>query len=110
MLKKSNKVKANASSENPREWPIKNKLAPFLNSVFKDPKEYELELIDGEYRVTPKGLLSTGSLLTAIVIAAHRYGIYCDILSWEGRPRIYLYSDPNHATLDSLFFSARIEE
>lgn len=109
MLKKSKKVKANAS-ENPREWPIKTKLAPFLNSVFKDPKEYELELVDGEYRVTPKGLLSTSGLLTAIVIAAHRWGIYCDILSWEGKPRIYLYSDPKHPTVDELVFKARIEE
>lgn len=110
MLKKSPKVKANASSENPREWPMKKKVVPFLNSVFKSMKDYELELVDGEYRVTPKGLLTTGGLLTDIVIFAHRFGIYCDIVSVEGKPRIYLYSDPAHATIDQLAFALKIAE
>lgn len=110
MLKKSPKVKTNASSDNPREWPMKKKLVPFLNSVFKSAKDYELETIDGEYRVTPKGLLSSGGLLTSIVIAAHRYGIYTDIVCSEGKPRIYLYSDPAHTTLDNLRFQLAIEE
>jgi hypothetical protein len=72
-MQKTTKKKANASSLDPREWPMKKKVTAFISAVFPNLADCQFELIDGEYRVTAKGLLSTESCLTAIVIASHRF-------------------------------------
>lgn len=101
---------ANASSNDPRDWPMKKKITAFLNAVFHDPVNYQLEMHDGEYRVTPVGPLSTDVSLTAIVIASHRYAIAAHIVSDGGQSRMYLYSDPDHPTIEDLTFRCKIEE
>lgn len=108
-MQKPPKKKANASSTDPRDWPMKKRVPAFLNAVFGDPASYKLEMIEGEYCVTPKASISTTGCLVNVVIESHRYSIATYIVADRDKARLYLYNDCNHPTLDQLSFATKIE-